>query len=89
MGSFKTFATPANPGNMAGVLHLVPIPQLQFSWTALVQVMKWLQPQSMPLDNHPSWWYHCIPSVAIILKKSPDVTILGGRHTKQWTGILF
>jgi len=43
----------------------------------------------MPPDNHPSWWYHCIPSVAIILKKSPDYTILGGCHTKQWSGILF
>jgi len=43
----------------------------------------------MPPDNHPSWWYHCIPSMAIILKKSPDDTVLGGHHTKQWSSILF
>jgi len=43
----------------------------------------------MPPDGHPSWWYQCIPSMAIVLKKSPDDIILGGRHPKQWSGIVF
>jgi len=43
----------------------------------------------MPPASHPTWWYQCIPSVAVILKKLPDNPILGRCHTKQWSGILF
>jgi len=51
--------------------------------------MKWLQPQPLPPDGDPFWWYQCIPSVAIVLKKSPDDIILGGCHSKQWSGVVF
>jgi len=43
----------------------------------------------MPPADQPQWWYGCIPWVAIILKKSKDDPIPGGKHDKQWSGILF
>jgi len=43
----------------------------------------------MPPPDQPQWWYDCIPRVAIILKKSKDDPVPGGKHDKQWSGVLF
>jgi len=87
--TINAITIPDDPRDTVAPLHAPLPPHLWFTHLSTAGVTRWLQTHSMPPTDHPQWWYDCIPHIAIILKKSKDDPVPGGKHNKQWSGILF